>query len=360
MKFLICIFNLIYLNFIIIIKKEISKKKVIIFYHPNVKLINIHARFIEGLLNNNEYFVLNLHQNYFLKKKKYFFLIDYFCNFILNSDFFISNNVCDFFTPNSKRIYIHHDIYDTPLIDKKKEKNLNFRLLKYDYILLASNITKQIFLKLFDKNSKKPLLKTIGYFKLDAMIKKFKDKKKIKNKIIIAPTNFLAFKKFTIYKNLDKILDFLLLSTKYKIIFRPHPSNLNSVKVNNILKKYSNFKNFYLDNSTDYSNIYLNSLSMITDISGTAYTYAFLTKNPVIFFRSYKKNIEQKFANLKYFQDRKKIGVIFDNIHDFKKLKKIIKNKQFYKKNISKILSENFDIGKTKINFFKFLKNVSN
>ena len=358
MKYLICIYNIIYLNFIILIKKKISNKKIIIFYHPNVKLIDIHKKFIRNLLNNNEYFVLNLHQKFSLKEKNYFFLINYLCNFIFNSDFFISNNVCDFFTPNSKRIYIHHDIYDTPLIDKKKEKNLNLRLSKYDYILLASNITKQIFLKLFEKNEKKPMLKTIGYFKLDSMIENYREKKN-NNTIIIAPTNFLAFKEYTIYKNLDKILYFLLSTTKYKIIFRPHPSNLNSLKVNNILKKYSNFKNFYLDNSADYSKIYSSSLTMITDISGTAYTYAFFTKNPVIFFRSYKKNKEQKFSKLKYFQDRKKIGVIFENLKDFKKLKKLIKKKRFYKRNISKILNNNFTIGKTKINFFNFLKDIS-
>ena len=51
------------------------------------------------------------------------------------------------------------------------------RLSKYDYILLASNITKQIFIRLFEKNSKKPILKTIGYFKLDSMIKNYKEKK---------------------------------------------------------------------------------------------------------------------------------------------------------------------------------------
>ena len=130
------------------------KKKIIIFYHPNIKLIDIHKKFIKNLLKNNQYFVLNLHQNFKLKEKNYFFLINYFCNFILNSDFFISNNVCDFFTPKSKKIYIHHDIYDTPLIDKRKENNLRLRLSKYQYILLASNITKKIFLDLL-KNLKK-------------------------------------------------------------------------------------------------------------------------------------------------------------------------------------------------------------
>ena len=53
-----------------------------------------------------------------------------------------------FFYSKSKKIYIYHDIYDTPLIDKRKENNLRLRLSKYQYILLASNITKKIFLDL--------------------------------------------------------------------------------------------------------------------------------------------------------------------------------------------------------------------
>ena len=360
MKFLICIYNIIYLNFIILIKKKISNKKIIIFYHPNIKLINIHKKFIGDLLNNNEYFVLNLHQNFSLKEKNYFFLINYLCNFIFNSDFFISNNVCDFFSPGSKRIYIHHDIYDTPLIDKKKEKNLRLRLSKYQYILLASNITKKIFLDLFKKLKEKPKIKVIGYFKLDIMLNNKITKKEIFNKrsIIIAPTNFLAFKQFSLYKHLDELIGNLLKLNKYNIIFRPHPSNLNSYNVNKILNKYTNYKKFYFDQSSNYSSTYLKSLVLVTDISGTAYTYAFLTKNPVIFFRTYNKNLEKKFYGLKYFQDRKKIGIIFDSVKSFEKINKVIDKRSFFKKNIQTILKDNFSVGKTKNNFFIFLKDV--
>ena len=51
--------------------------------------------------------------------------------------------------------------------------------------------------------------------------------------------------------------------------------------------------------------------------------------------------------------------MIIENLKDFKKLKKLIKKKRFYKRNISKILNNNFTIGKTKINFFNFLKDIS-
>ena len=178
MKFFICITNIFYINFVLFVKRKIDKKKIIIFYHPNVRLINIHTKFIENLLEHKKYFVIHLHQNSLLSRNKYFFLINYFCKFIFNSDYFISNNVCDFFSYGSKRIYIHHDIYDTPLIDKKKESNLRLRLSKYQYILVASNITKKIFFDLFKKYKKKPKIKVIGYFKLDVMLNGKIDKKK--------------------------------------------------------------------------------------------------------------------------------------------------------------------------------------
>ena len=54
---------------------------------------------------------------------------------------------------------------------------------------------------------------------------------------------------------------------------------------------------------------------MITDISGTAYTYAFLTKKPIIFFLINEKLInELGYNELSYLQDRKKIGTIAQSL----------------------------------------------
>lgn len=172
MKFLKSSSNVIIINLILFYIKKIKKKKTIIFYHPNENLILIHQKFIEKLLRNNNYFCIYLHQNNSLKKNNYYFVINYFCKLIFNSDYFISNNVCDFFSQFSKRIYIHHDVYDTPLVNKKKQQKLKQRLLKYNNIFLASKNTKLIFDILFKSNSNRPVISIIGYFKLDYILKK--------------------------------------------------------------------------------------------------------------------------------------------------------------------------------------------
>ena len=56
---------------------------------------------------------------------------------------------------------------------------------------------------------------------------------------------------------------------------------------------------------------------MITDFSGTAYTYAFCKLKPVIFFSKNEKNlINSNLANLYYFKDREEIGTIESNIEN--------------------------------------------
>ena len=61
-------------------------------------------------------------------------------------------------------------------------------------------------------------------------------------------------------------------------------------------------------------------MCLITDISGTAYTYAFLTKKPVIFFSKNEKFINTfEFNNLSYFKDREKIGIIAKDLNEIEK-----------------------------------------
>ena len=356
MKFIISIINIFFLNIIFFYISKIKKKKTIIFYHPNQNLILIHSKFIEKLLHNKNYYCVYLHQNFFLKKKKYFFLINYFCKLLFNVDLFISNNVCDYFSNFSKKIYIHHDIYDTPLVEKDKLDNLKKRLKVYDYIFLASKSTKIIFNKLFEGEKYRPGISVIGYFKLDYLLK-YRIKKKITS-IVIAPTNFLAFRKFSLYDKLNKIINILLNKTNYNIVFRPHPSNLYSKKVIRIVKTFKKNKKFILDSSRNYSESYSNSICLITDLSGTAYTYALFTKRPVIFFRNYNKKLEKSYENLNYFKDRYKIGQIYDDVSQFKFISKVLKNKNFYKKNIKIIMKNNFNIGNTKKNFWSRIKTL--
>ena len=127
-KNIISIYNIFLINIKIFFIKIILKKKIIFFYHPKKKLTKNNLTFIT---------------DYFAKKKKYYFLygstlIFYKSNFFLikqsylkflyGVDLFLSNNVCDKFTPKSVKVYLHHDIYDTPLVEKSKEKKIIIKI----------------------------------------------------------------------------------------------------------------------------------------------------------------------------------------------------------------------------------------
>jgi hypothetical protein len=129
------------------------------------------------------------------------------------------------------------------------------------------------------------------YPKLNYLLNKNLVRKKINRNIIIAPTDFNGFPKLTIQPYLETLIK-NLIKIDYKIIYRPHPSNVKEKKVLALEKNFKNFKNFKLDTSSNYFNSYSSSNFMITDISGTAYTYAFLTKNPVFFSHQMKKKLK--------------------------------------------------------------------
>ena len=98
---------------------------------------------------------------------------------------------------------------------------------------------------------------------------------------------------------------------------------------------------------------------LITDISGTAYTYAFLTNNPVIFFLKSKKILKKnKFNNLNYFIDINKVGIAAFSINDFKtKFNFILKNKYIFKKKISKLRLNKINfLDQSKIRFEMIMK----
>ena len=151
-----------------------------------------------------------------------------------------------------------------------------------------------------------------------------------------------------------------LIKSNFEVIYRPHPSNIYDKKVKNIQKSFEKYSNFFLDTSSNYLDSYSSSKFMITDVSGTAYTYAMLTKKPVFFFsKSEDKINSSNYKNLNFFRDRKKIGKIFSNIDKmiyFLNNKNNKKELKKYSKNIS-IIYKNFF--KKNINIFDFVYKVS-
>ena len=228
----ILIFKSYFLIIFGIIVAKLSGKRVIVFHHPNKNLTLVTDYYIQSFLNKfkKKYLILYTHEAKFLKKKNYFYISQWYLKFIIGVDFFISSYVCDHFTSFSKKIYIHHDIYDTPISSKSKKKGVVNKIKKYDFIFVSSYITEKMFKKLFRRSTqdKNPKIIKTGYLKLDYLFKKINNKNTQKF-IVIAPTNIYAFKESYLIFKLKEIIK-SLLNLNYNVVLRPHPSNINDEK----------------------------------------------------------------------------------------------------------------------------------
>ena len=332
-KRIITLTNVIKLN-IIIFKFKIfnSRKKVIFFYHPRKLLTFIHLNYIKDLFNNfdKDYLILFGHEvDQFYEENHYYISNSFLLKWILNVDIFISNNVCDVFTNNSKKIYIHHDISTAPLVNARKEKELFKRLLKYDFIFAPNKASVSMFADFFKKYNcdlhlKIPKISETGHLKLDYLKKNIKLNQRSNNSIVIAPTDYRHMENLSMFNDIIKIINNLLLDTSFNIVFRPYPANRNAPNTLQINKIYESNKRYKFDVSENYFDVYSKSACMITDTSGTAFTYAFLTKKPVIFVSKNEKLLaELGYDKLAYFKDREKVGAIVENIN---KIKNTIEN----------------------------------
>lgn len=333
------------------------------------------------LKKTNCFLIYNSNSKHEIHNEKNSFLIDFkilklipFRNFFFkNINIFITSYVNYVFPPNSQNIYICHDITDVPMVNKNIEKNIFHALTKYDHIFLSSNIVinyfKSKFLK-YCKKIKSPDLINTGYLKLDNVVKNLKKYKNIKkDSIFIAPTSSFHMKNFNLTKDLIETINYLLLK-KYKVIYRPHPLDLtekgNKKIIKDIKKKFKKFENFTFDSSVSYLKSYASAKIMITDFSGTAYTFAYSTLKPVLFLSTNEKNLSlSSYNSLYYFKDRAKVGSICKNFDNFElDLLNLIKNRLSYKKKIYHLrkkrilhIGKALDISSNSINKILYKKN---
>ena len=283
----------------LLIVMKMRHKKIIMFYFP-VKIYQENLFDLIKLLEkkNNVFLVYNSSSINEIKNHSNSFFLDFdlikyipFGNFFLKDiKIFLSSYIVYVYPPKSKNIYISHDIYDAPMVNKNLERKIFLRINKLDYIFLSSKISVDYFKSQFKKFKIRdnPKLINTGYLKLDNLINKTKISltKKESQNILIAPGYSFAFKKYNMYSIIDKIFYELLDKTNEKIIFRPHPLDLTKKgdleKVENIIERFKNYKNFNYDLSVSYVKSYKKSKILITDLSSTAYTYAF--SNERLFF----------------------------------------------------------------------------
>ena len=134
---IISVKNLLIINLLIFYYKIINHK-VLIFYHPKDSFKNISNYHMDKLLKfpNSKKIKVIILDNSKINFYRINYIKQHFMKYINGVDLFVNNYVCETFPKKCQRIYLHHDIYDTPLVNQKKEKELFKRLSKYDHILL--------------------------------------------------------------------------------------------------------------------------------------------------------------------------------------------------------------------------------
>ncbi|MBN2138005.1 MAG: CDP-glycerol glycerophosphotransferase family protein [Sedimentisphaerales bacterium] len=271
----------------------------------------------------------------------------------------------------SKKVLFAHDIYDSPSgkdeaplesgPDSDGPQHISPLLDELDYTFIPCrslygktqiSVTKYI--------RSRPLWRIPGgYIKLDRNIQFFESHKSDipVDSIIYAPT--VCGDIFENYVSLPRhgkeIVGALLANfPDYRIIFRPHPHTLDTEYVASIEKQFRDNERFHLDsNASFYMKNYSRSTVMITDMSGTAFTYAFTTLRPVVFFSHNEDTVEEAFNKVKYFEDRRKIGYVVTDIEQLvKKTTLLIDERENFSEMIREFRdAEIYNVGKAEAYF---------
>jgi CDP-Glycerol:Poly(glycerophosphate) glycerophosphotransferase len=262
----------------------------------------------------------------------------------------------------SQKVLFVHDIYDSPkgvaetapLPTKDGTPQRVPPLLdELDYTFLPCKALMPTSNKM-DLIRQKPLCRIPGgYIKLDKNIQYFKNTQVPTDSIIFAPTihwdHFYDYVAVPEY-GCDIVAALLDQFKNHKIIFRPHPHTIDTPEVQKVAQSFKDHPQFEFDsNASFYMENYARSRLMITDMSGTAFTYAFTTSRPVVFFSHKDEMMENIFGKVRYFKDREKIGYVASNVQELcEKVAYILDHESELKTKIGKFRDETiYNPGKT-------------
>jgi hypothetical protein len=275
--------------------------------------------------------------------------------FIRSMDFlqvFIFPHIASYLPANARRIYFPHDMHDwadwavnqgegrfdeTILREMIESIDYFFMPLKYDVERIEQRISacKKKF-----SIQKEVCLIPGGYIKLDRNLEYFEKNKEDSKTLIYATTvsgtDGMVGPLYHLQYS-EKIIDEILKQIPdYELIFRPHPHTRKDPEVCTLVKKFKSRPNFVLDdNPSSYMAHYAKAAIMITDMSGTAYTYAFSTLRPVVFFNPHTDLIKKEFEGFRFFEDRGKVGfVVEDTAQMIQRINFLLENKGILEKQI--------------------------
>lgn len=188
----------------------------------------------------------------------------------------------------------------------------------YDYILCAGPHHIEDFRALAKRRplSRRKVLIPAGYPKLDLAIEWAQGNKGLKSNVaptvVYAPTHVYAVNEnLASLRNHGLAIIRRLIDGGYRVIFRPHPVSFRDQDkklIDDIVSEFSGNQRFTLDRSKEYKASYSNADIMITDLSGTGFTFSLSFCKPAIFFLP---NVEAETGMRGIqFGDREKIGAV--------------------------------------------------
>jgi hypothetical protein len=220
----------------------------------------------------------------------------------------------------ARRVLFVHDIHDSPIGDPREFISL---LGEFDYCFLPSEAVIRLFSRLLQgspttgERKKGICLIPGGYPKLDRMIEYCEANGEPTQTLIYAPTvTGLEFEAVASVSShgLEIIGQLLANFPHFRIVFRPHPMSRNDEAVRRIQEAYGSNPRFMYDSeASDTRRSYSRAALMVSDLSGTAYTYALSTLRPVVFYSQKEEEVRRRYGELRYVQDREKVGAIARN-----------------------------------------------
>jgi len=194
-----------------------------------------------------------------------------------------------------------------------------------------------------------------GYGRLDTLLKE----KEVFQKTELSPKLILITPSYGSNNLLNvcgiEIIE-LLLKFNFKVMLRPHFKTMKDSGdlINLIKEKFSKNPNFILETGVIPTNLFHNSMCLISDWSGISFEYAFTFERPVIFIDVPKKVLNLNSDNISTkpmeISIRNEIGSIVspNNLESIIDILKTIQENDLTSKKIQQIRSETvFNIGKS-------------
>lgn len=187
----------------------------------------------------------------------------------------------------------------------------------YDAIVCAGRHHIEEFEALLQRrNLADKLLLRVGYPKLDGQRRQLQASGLVPPEspltVVFAPTHgYYINSRFSVVGQHGRNIISSLTDAGVKVVFRPHMESWRDQdrdEVESIVDQFDGHPLFALDRSGNYFETYAQSHMMLTDISGTGFTYAFTFGRPALFFAPDPASEEGKRGI--QFERRENIGLV--------------------------------------------------